>query len=116
MILFLFCCDIAPQFLTLTCFDGNLLLKSFPQSTDVLFSTLGYSNECKREDEYLSLFISNKQASHFYRETRFMYICNVATTTTDRDSIAYTERVESMYFAKVHSPLGSKSPSYRKKE
>ena len=44
-----------------------------------------------------------------------MYICNVATTTTVRDSIAYTERVESMYFAKVHSPLGSKSPSYRKR-
>ena len=39
-----------------------------------------------------------------------MYICNVATTTTDRDSIAYTERVESMYFAKVHSPLGLKTP------
>ena len=37
-----------------------------------------------------------------------MYICNVATTSTDRDSISYTERVESMYFAKVHSPLGSK--------
>ena len=44
-----------------------------------------------------------------------MYICNVATTSTDRDSITYTERVESMYFAKVHSPLGSKSPSYRKR-
>ena len=44
-----------------------------------------------------------------------MYICNVATTSTDRDSITYTERVESMYFAKVHSPLGLKTPSYRKR-
>ena len=67
-------------------------------SSIILFSrsTLGYLTSYEGRLKHIRLLIQ-KQALHYRRSTNIKYL-------------TYIERVESMYFARVHSPLGLKTP------